>query len=74
MRSAVQVRLSPQRSEITGVSVCVLNLKKIREMNNNHAGSLAQFGRAPDLHSGGQEFNPPSVHHTDSRKLFEKRI
>jgi hypothetical protein len=36
--------------------------------------ALSSVGRAPDLHSGGQEFDPPSVHQECRSKLFEKRI
>ena len=32
--------------------------------------ALSSVGRAPDLHSGGQEFDPPSVHHECRRKRF----
>ena len=30
---------------------------------NNLYGPVAQFGRAPDLHSGGRGFDACSVHH-----------
>ena len=33
-------------------------------------GALSSVGRAPDLHSGGQEFDSPSVHQIYSPEKF----
>ena len=34
---------------------------------------LSSAGRAPDLHSGGQEFDPPRLHHVLRRACPQKR-
>ncbi len=36
------------------------------------SGVVAQFGRAPAWHAGGQGFNPPQLHHKNiiCRKLI----
>lgn len=39
------------------------NLFQFGQIAASHLRALSSVGRAPDLHSGGQEFDSPSVHH-----------
>ena len=49
-------------------------LGQISFLARNRVRALSSVGRAPDLHSGGQEFDPPNVHHPFFFSFFEKFI
>ncbi len=55
MRSEVQVLLDPP---------------SLLRSKGRFLWGLSSAGRAPDLHSGGQEFDPPRLHHLSKENRF----
>jgi len=75
--SALYIRNAPLQEKI-GDKTTILLTKKGAEIIKSfpkpaflgkntgfeHLWGLSSAGRAPDLHSGGQEFDPPRLHQT----------
>jgi hypothetical protein len=64
VRSEVQVLLDPPILGLPriGMRGSVLLAKRMRHPVVSLQRGLSSAGRAPDLHSGGQEFDPPRLH------------
>ena len=60
MRSEVQVLLDPPLSLLRKSAMA----SSSRKAAGRRSWGLSSAGRAPDLHSGGQEFDPPRLHHS----------
>ena len=89
MRSEVQVLLDPplHPAGYCSMILClVLNARQRRcprakcevgrasPLCDIQERGLSSAGRAPDLHSGGQEFDPPRLHHVLRRTQFAKTL
>ncbi len=44
-----------------------------REFKKRETWGCSSAGRAPALHAGGQEFDPPQLHQTEVKKIFLQR-
>ena len=62
-----QIRLDPNLQFFMSLINCSKAAKLLTKARGgdilaSHLGAVAQFGRAPAWHAGGQEFNPPRLH------------